>query len=159
MRVRITPEFPSLVISDTGEVWGPSGKRLTAFPDKDGYPRFNTYQGGRWTQHSVHTAVCTAYHGPRPDGQQVRHKDGNPANNRAENLCWGTQLENEEDKRKHGRTARGESHGMARLTGDDVLEIRAYPKFHGYREALSQRYGISPTQVSHIRSGKSWRHI
>lgn len=38
--------------------------------------------------------VCTAFHGIRPDGAVVIHKDEDAFNNREDNLKWGTQKEN-----------------------------------------------------------------
>ena len=37
---------------------------------------------------AVHVLVCLAFNGPRPRGHDCDHVDGNPANNRAENLAW-----------------------------------------------------------------------
>lgn len=54
----------------------------------------------------VHALVCASFHGPRPSGMEVRHLNGNPEDNRAENLTWGTQEENELDKVRHGTSRR-----------------------------------------------------
>lgn len=160
MRVRLTPEFPRLVIADDGTLWGPSGKRLRPFRDKTEYLKFNLYRGqGRWSQHGVHIAVCTAYHGPRPDGQVVRHLDGNPRNNRADNLCWGTGAENEADKILHGTALLGELHPQAKLTASDVRAIRSAPPYYGYRRDLAARYGVSVGTISQIRTGQTWGHL
>ena len=51
---------------------------------------------------SVHRLVAAAFHGPCPDGQEVRHLDGDPANNAAANLRYGTKSENRDDQRRHG---------------------------------------------------------
>jgi hypothetical protein len=50
----------------------------------------------------VHTLVAEAFIGPRPDGREVRHINGDGRDNRAENLAWGTHSENELDKVRHG---------------------------------------------------------
>lgn len=52
--------------------------------------------------YSVHVLVCEVFHGLRPEGMEVRHLNGNPADNRALNLAWGTRSENELDKVRHG---------------------------------------------------------
>ena len=55
--------------------------------------------------HMVHELVCAAFHGAKPSpgrSCEVRHLDGDPWNNRADNLCWGTHSENEMDKLQHG---------------------------------------------------------
>lgn len=42
----------------------------------------------------VHQLVLEAFIGPRPAGMMACHNDGNPANNRVENLRWDTQSSN-----------------------------------------------------------------
>lgn len=48
----------------------------------------------------IHTLVLLAWQGPKPDGMEVMHLDGNPANNRLENLKYGTHSENMQMARK-----------------------------------------------------------
>lgn len=59
-----------------------------------------TKKGG---SHCVHALVLAAFVGPRPPGMDVRHLDGNPANNLLENLAYGTRSENCMDALRHGR--------------------------------------------------------
>ena len=55
----------------------------------------------------VHQLVAHTYRGPRPSpAHQVRHLDGNPLNNHATNLAWGTASENALDRSAHGRAYR-----------------------------------------------------
>lgn len=54
------------------------------------------------TTKRIHELVAAAFIGPRPDGLEVRHLDGNPRNNRLENLCYGTKVENAQDSLRHG---------------------------------------------------------
>jgi molybdenum cofactor biosynthesis enzyme MoaA len=79
-----------------------------------GYPDYRVSNGDGYrvvTFHSdsapsvqryVHHLVAELFIGPRPEGHQVRHFDGNSANNAATNLRYGTQSENELDKVRHG---------------------------------------------------------
>ena len=54
----------------------------------------------------VHRLVLTAFVGPCPTGMQCCHfPDRDPANNRLENLRWGTGVENMQDAREHGTLA------------------------------------------------------
>lgn len=52
---------------------------------------------------SVHRFICEAFHGPCPPGMEVCHNDGNPLNNCADNLRWGTHSDNVRDTIRHGR--------------------------------------------------------
>ena len=160
LRVRITPEYPGFVISSDGSIQGPSGRWLRPFPDKHGYLRINTYEPPkRWTQVGVHAVVCTAFHGPRPEGMLVRHLDGNTMNNRADNLAWGTFKDNEADKLRHGRRPMGVDHHGAKLTETDVIAIRSVAQLRGVGQELAQQYDVSESTISSIRSRKTWRHI
>lgn len=53
-------------------------------------------------QRYVHALVAEAFIGARPDGQEVRHLNGKPADNRRMNLAYGTRSENVQDSIKHG---------------------------------------------------------
>ena len=44
-------------------------------------------------QYLVHRLVLEAFVGPRPDNCEARHLDGDPSNNRLDNLAWGTKAE------------------------------------------------------------------
>jgi hypothetical protein len=58
----------------------------------------------------IHVLVTGAFIGPRPDGMQVRHLDGNKLNNRTENLSYGTPSENQFDRTKHGTNNAAKTH-------------------------------------------------
>lgn len=56
------------------------------------------------------------------------------------------------------RRARGEGHGRARLTADDVRAIRRRAR-PGRFSALAREYGVSVETVSHIHHRRTWRHL
>jgi hypothetical protein len=97
------------------------------------------------------------YRGPIPDGMQVCHHCDNPPCVNPDHLFVGSDAENKADKMTKGRQARGASHGRAKLTEDDVLEIRA-ARDSTLRE-LATKYGVCEYQISYVRSGKRWSHI
>lgn len=53
----------------------------------------------------VHRLVALAFIGPCPEGQQVRHRDGNRLNPVLSNLMYGTKAENTFDSIGHGTHA------------------------------------------------------
>jgi hypothetical protein len=50
----------------------------------------------------VHRLVAITFLGAPPDGHEVCHNDGDPANNRIANLRWGTRSDNIRDSVRHG---------------------------------------------------------
>lgn len=57
---------------------------------------------GKGNNALVHHLVLEAFVGPAPEGMECRHWDGDPANNHADNLIWGTRAENVADMLRHG---------------------------------------------------------
>ena len=59
--------------------------------------------GGATKSYLIHRLVALAFIGSQPTAKHnVGHRDGDRSNNRAENLRWVTQRENEQDKVEHG---------------------------------------------------------
>lgn len=124
--------------------------------------------------HSIRVSrlVCEAFNGPPPSARHhCAHNDGDASNNRADNLRWATQVENEADKKLHGtailgdrhwsvkspeKRPRGEGHGRAKLTADDVRAIRADTRF---QRAIASDFGVSQRAIWSIRAGKTWGHV
>lgn len=116
----------------------------------------------RWAY--VHVLVCEAFHGAKPFPEaQVRHLDGNPLNNNAHNLKWGTPAENSADTKRHGRHRNdahpGEKNGRAVLTEQQVREIRTrYAAGGVFQRELGEEYGVSTATISHVISGRNWKY-
>lgn len=65
----------------------------------DGHKHVTFSRDGRPRTFTVHSVVLAAFVGPRPEGMQIRHfPDRDPANNRLDNLLYGTAKENMEDR-------------------------------------------------------------
>lgn len=82
--------------------------KLTSFGS--GYLRVGLCRDNKQTKLFVHRLVLDAFRGPCPDGMACRHLNGDPGDNRLNNLCWGTQVENMADRDRHGNTVRGDRH-------------------------------------------------
>jgi hypothetical protein len=72
-----------------------------------------------------------------------------------DHLYLGSNLDNIADKVAKGRqrAAPGERHGMAKLTRNIVAKIRASKETQA---VLARRFGVSPSCISLVRSGKRW---
>ena len=71
-------------------------------PGPSNYGHLSVVLGRRNTR-MVHDLVLRAFIGSPPDKHECCHNDGNPADNRLENLRWGTRGENILDAVKQGR--------------------------------------------------------
>jgi hypothetical protein len=115
---------------------------------------YKQYAFGRGCVRYIHDLVCRLWNGEPEEGQLVRHLDGNPTNNHASNLAWGTQRDNMIDMALHGRQ------GQQKLSADDVKAIKAYPKEYGSRKELAAKYNITENYVTELRRGdKQWLHL
>lgn len=82
------------------------GREVKSFPDKRvGYYRLTLYVQGRGISRTVHSLVAEAFSGKRPWGMEVRHLNGNSADNRSSNLEYCTSAVNNADLVRHGTHA------------------------------------------------------
>ena len=114
------PHLPEgYVVSESGECKSPTqtitlkdgriqtrkGRTLSQFKDKRGYWRVGVPSGkkGVSTPTFVHTLVAAAFLGPKPEGLDTCHCDGDKDNNHVSNLRYDTRRENNLDNVSHGK--------------------------------------------------------
>ena len=125
----------------------------TASKDAKGYARFST--GGRkGKSHSAHRTAYELWVGQIPDNLVVRHKCKNKDCVNPEHLETGTQVDNEADKVRDGTTNRGERCGTAKLTNEQVADIRRRVGQKGVE--LAKEFGVSKATISQILSATTW---
>ena len=95
----------------------------------------------------VHKLVALTFLGPCPEGKEVLHNDGDPKNNRLDNLRYGTRTENILDVFKLGRAWR-------KLTTQDVYEIRKQRKLGIHVKEIAQNFNVAEGTIYGILSGK-----
>ena len=91
-----------------------------------------------------------------PDGLQALHVCDFPPCVKPLHLSIGTLEDNMADRNAKGRQARGETNSHAKLTEQQVLEIRASDQHPNVVAAI---YGVSPSLIYSIVSRRIWRHI
>jgi len=78
---------------------------------KYGYLKIKLRHKGYRQAFFLHRLVCEAFHGEPPvygdEPAHCRHIDGNRLNNHADNLRWGSRIENEHDKKHFYKTLIG----------------------------------------------------
>ena len=119
------------------------------------YPVVGLRRGDRHKKNfRLHELVLAAFHGPKPLGCEARHfPDSDRQNNRADNLCWGTKVENAADKLIQGGALIGARNHQAKLTGEQVAEIRRLAGTMP-QHRIAKLFGVYQQHISRILSGK-----
>lgn len=109
----------------------------------------------------VHRLVLEAFVGMAEPGVVARHLNGDPFDNRVENLAWGTKAENQHDRVAHGTDCRGVKHPQAKLSEGDVRHIRvlASPRRNVPHAEIARRYDVTLSCVRQIIYRQTWKHI
>lgn len=147
-------------IADADSCW-----EWQAFRTDEGYGQFTTilterYASGR-LKVKTHIASRLAFelaHGAIPEGYCVRHTCDNPPCCNPKHLILGDQEQNIADRIARRRSASGANNGRAKLTDEQVREIR-YVASNQPRIALARQFNVSPSVVRNIVSGKTWKHV
>src|SRR5690606_21466536 len=106
----------------------------------------------------VHRLVLMAFVGPPREGEECRHLNGIPHDNRPINLAWGSARENWNDKRLHGTDTKGQRHPRSVLNDAAVSEIRGIPLPwpRGTLFRLARKFACRPGTVAFARDHKTW---
>ncbi len=155
--------YPDYLISSEGIVL--SGKRADWHPRvpvimKSGHFRVGLLHDGKTAKFLVHRLMLLAFVGPCPEGMECCHADGNPSNNRLENLRWGTREDNKKDSKRHGTLPIGEKVGISRLTEHNVRKIRFLFETGKYKKTeLGIMFGVNYMTIHAVLIGITWKHV
>jgi len=131
---------------------------LALSPEKSGHLRFFASMGADGVKRvAVHKAVMEAFEGPCPEGCEVRHRGGNPANNAYTNLLYGTRAQNIEDAKGHGTFSEAEIHPVAILSNEQALTI--YNTVGVAAADIAEQYGVHVGVVNQIWRGDTWKSV
>jgi len=124
---------------------------------------------------SVHRFSYILHNGAIPEGLDVCHTCDNKLCVNPAHLWLGTDADNMADRDAKGRTARGlrsgmytkpetrrvgEKNGRAKLTEDNIREIRTHWQGGGYlMRELADEYGVSDSAIWFIIHGDTWRNV
>lgn len=106
----------------------------------------------------AHRVAYVLFVGRIPDGMFVLHKCDNPRCVNPDHLVLGTHADNMADMVAKGRQTAGPKNANARLSCEDVADLRELYKSGGYSYAeLAIFFGISRSYVGAIIRGEYWR--
>lgn len=136
-------------VEKTDTCWNWTGRL-----DIGGYGRFSIK--GVWNK--AHRTAYELYKGEIPNGLLVRHMCNNRKCVNPAHLEVGTQKDNVADMDLAGRRAdiRGTKNPMAKLSEEDVNEIRQWREFGYTQQMIGEAFGLGQGHVSRILAGKSW---
>ncbi|HEY4658038.1 MAG TPA: HNH endonuclease [Gemmatimonadaceae bacterium] len=142
-------------------------QRFTVTPECwiwNGAPRNQSGYGGflidgkQWLAHRV---AWRLYKGEIPAGKQVLHRCDNRRCVRPDHLFIGTNADNVRDRDAKDRGAKlaGEKNGEAKLTAQQVGEIRRRLAKGASQSALGREYGVHNSTIHLIHRRKKWKHL
>lgn len=163
-RFNLVPGFPHYAVGDDGSVWSCRTRgglfvpwaRMTPYADGTGRLNVGLRAEGKLHRRLVSRLVLEAFVGPCPPGMECCHEDGDYLNNRLTNLRWDTHVNNVADAIRHGRTQRGLKNWSAKLTVEQVHEIRQRCSAGEQQKFVARDYRINASCVQKIVSRESW---
>lgn len=91
-------------VSDAGDVRNTSSEKiLSPYSLPSGHRVAGLWRNNKTTKKYVHRLVLEAFGNPCPQGMECLHINGDPSDNRIENLRWGSRSENMMDEVVAGR--------------------------------------------------------
>lgn len=167
------PGFEGIyAVSDLGNVmsmnYGNRGfQRLLVPILKRGYPCVWLSKNKSQKIYSVHRLVMLAFIGPCPEKREVNHISGIKTDNKLVNLEYVTHSENHLHAYRIGikrpsivinrNPPHGENHCCAKLTLEDVVEIKKKVSEGWSQTELGKLYGVRQTTISRIARGERWK--
>ena len=161
MNIMPIPGCPHYFATDTGHIWSEKTQKVLAERENRlGYKRVNLYVGGKTVTREVHQLVMEAFKGEADSGYRILHGEGGIQDNRPENLRYGTQYENMQDKHRDGTDPTGSRNPFAKMDEAKVKELReGYPaRWANYADA-AEYFGISANRIGAIVRGECWVHV
>lgn len=114
----------------------------------------------------AHRLMCILAHGEPPSpSHEAAHSCGNGHEGcvNPRHLRWATFTENVKDSVRHGTHPalawKGEKHPSAKLTGAQVMAIRAKLEEGSRVTDIAALYGVAKSTISGIKSGDKWPHL
>lgn len=103
---------------------------------------------------AAHRVSYALFNGQLSASDLVCHRCDNPPCVNPEHLFLGDHAANAHDAMAKGRLATNDRHGQVRLSVEDVHAIRASGEPH---HVLAERFDVTQSHISRIRSGRSRR--
>jgi len=157
---KLYPLFPRF----WGKMSAPSDNECWAWK----YGTFKKRGGyGQFSYNSIpsyaHRVSWELVFGEIENGLCVLHKCDNPPCCNPNHLFLGTRADNNEDMENKGRSVKrgalGEKNINAKLTAQDITNIKRLRKTGKPRKEVAALFDVSIATISRITSNKAWKHL
>lgn len=154
---KVYPSDSRYEVSDMGLVRmiGRSNDRKPSVNPVNGYHIIVfSIPGSKHVGRYVHRMVMETFIGPCPEGMEVSHLNGKAGDNRLANLTYESKKANHARKVSHQTDYGGQRNPAAKLTPEQVSEIR---KSNLSETQLEKIYPVTRATIGRIRRGDAWK--
>jgi hypothetical protein len=137
-------------VDKSGDCWLWTGGTSTGYGTLSSAPDKYAHRLGYMLAHDM---------APIPAGMCVCHQCDTPRCVNPEHLFLGDIPENQRDMSEKLRSTWGERSALAKLTTEDVHEIRRLLRAGLPQTEIAKRFGVSQPSIGNINTGTTWRHL
>ncbi len=136
-------------------------ERKMKYKNKQGYICLCLWKNKKNYNYFAHRLVWIYFNGLIPDELEMNHINGIKHDNRPENLELVTKSENEKHAYRTGlkNGLRGEKNGRAKVTENDVREIRRRYSRGETQASITKGFNVGKSMINYIVNRKQWVHI
>ena len=124
---------------------------LKPSPDEWGYAMV----GVNRKTYKIHRLVSLSFMPQKKAGQEIRHLDGDPANNNLINLAYGSHSENVLDCYDY----RGKVRNRQKLTENSAALIKSEISAGRKSRDIAKEYGVSEQTICDIKHGRIYARV
>jgi len=158
------PGYNRYLINNVGVVYSTirRGRFMSDSMNKKGYRYSTLMADGAKKGHKelLHRLVAITFVPNPNDYPIVNHEDGNKLNCNHKNLLWCTYKYNNDHARDNGLVKNfGEHHYRAKLTEEDIRDIRLLASSGVYHKTIAKKYSVCRQHITSIVGTKRWRRV
>lgn len=149
------PQFENYKVDKNGFIYSKSNRILIPI-NRNGYLGIRLSKNSHIYYRNIHRVVYEAFKGPIPNNMHINHINGISIDNRLSNLEVCTPQENQE---RRLNLLRGTAVNTAKLTEEEVMDIRRRKRDGESSLVLAKEYGLYKSSINKIVRGYSWKHL
>lgn len=149
------PGFNDMTISEDGRIWR-NGKLKSTPVAKNGYKVVVNSVNNKSVTNTVHKLLALTFIGPKPEGHEVLHINGDRLDNRLCNLRYGTRSENMQDALLHGTATIGTKNKQSKFTKESLAKAREMHLSGMKSVDVAKAFGVSYLTIRRIVNGMTY---